>query len=643
MKRLALSIIALLTLTSAAAATDFTSAPAACAASCSWNSGASWTGGSGSDWPDDSGDTATISAGDFVVVPAATTITTGAITFANGTVGNETTVSISGTLNLAGAVSMVNHATLLGSPDGILDLNGQTITASGIVDRYTFLGTSGHPFTVQSTTTRGRFVVSGNPQIVSDWNYVNVSGLGDSIFGRSNNIGWLQRYLHSTFVDMESWTIEDVGTHQNWGVQFNNNDVRAPHTATGTDIQANIRGGAQVIGTNAREFKDNTFDCGSSPRDINMNFVLGTTMTITGNVVRNCSWQAANSGLTTGLAMSDNFFINQIVTSTVFSNTATLRDISNNYFWSDQGGYPIGRFSQTSWTFANNILEQGGGIAKVSINWFINGVGTGATGKIQNNIGIGTGFGNLYVETIANSAYGLLEISNNTLYIDNEHLQQGSNPVVYYFTPLFITEQSGVITGGGHIKVFNNIYQNTGSDPNDPLVELVNHAASQLELVEYNDAWPNGPPAYGTYVDSTTLPPSGAGTNDFNLDPDFVNPDLTLGTWDTSLGGNGTATNAIAELLKRNGYGGAWNSDYNPADAVTYIKAGFVPQNELLDGVGLGGLDLGAIPFEGVPPEPGPTGNEFVFWVTTPPPSPPLGPGLFFDDVDNSGYTGTLL
>lgn len=68
------------------------------------------------------------------------------------------------------------------------------------------------------------------------------------------------------------------------------------------------------------------------------------------------------------------------------------------------------------------------------------------------------------------------------------------------------------------------------------------------------------------------------GVSDVSGDPKFVDINRTIKTWDTSLGGAGTVANALAELGKRNDATG-YNSAYTITALLTYLKAGFYPQN----------------------------------------------------------------
>jgi hypothetical protein len=84
------------------------------------------------------------------------------------------------------------------------------------------------------------------------------------------------------------------------------------------------------------------------------------------------------------------------------------------------------------------------------------------------------------------------------------------------------------------------------------------------------------------------------GANDVDEDPDFVDPTRDLASWDAALGGPGTVANAVAEILKLGDTD--WNPDYNVADLLTWVRAGFAPQNQNLIGAAHDGGTIGAVP-----------------------------------------------
>ncbi|MBI5826707.1 MAG: hypothetical protein HZB22_03120 [Deltaproteobacteria bacterium] len=92
------------------------------------------------------------------------------------------------------------------------------------------------------------------------------------------------------------------------------------------------------------------------------------------------------------------------------------------------------------------------------------------------------------------------------------------------------------------------------------------------------------------------------GANDLSQNPNFRDASRTGATWDTSLGGAGTLTNTAAELVKLNGFDSSgavatYNTAYNTAAFLAYIRFGFTPTNQALKGAGDpadGSPDIGA-------------------------------------------------
>lgn len=77
------------------------------------------------------------------------------------------------------------------------------------------------------------------------------------------------------------------------------------------------------------------------------------------------------------------------------------------------------------------------------------------------------------------------------------------------------------------------------------------------------------------YMTAGNLP----GVHDVDdVNPLFADTSRKLATWDTSLGGPGTAAHALAEIAKMNDRVG-YNSAYSIAALVSYVKGGYVPYN----------------------------------------------------------------
>lgn len=129
--------------------------------------------------------------------------------------------------------------------------------------------------------------------------------------------------------------------------------------------------------------------------------------------------------------------------------------------------------------------------------------------------------------------------------------------------------------------------EDSGTD--DTVVDLIASANLDYNCVFGALAGTNG----GGY-DNLEFSSGSPGTNDVSSNPNFVNEDANIASWDASLGGPGTTANAIAELAKRN------DSDFDPnrtvANLVAYIQAAMTPTNAALKGTSFDGGDIGAVP-----------------------------------------------
>lgn len=114
--------------------------------------------------------------------------------------------------------------------------------------------------------------------------------------------------------------------------------------------------------------------------------------------------------------------------------------------------------------------------------------------------------------------------------------------------------------------------------------------ADKVTTADYNGYFNLSDPRYQLLKTS-----GGYGEHDVNTNPDFVDATRNLVSWDTSNDGPGTSANTIAEMLKLNGTGGTYNSDYSISNLLAYVRAGFTPRAAALRGTGEGGVDIGAL------------------------------------------------
>jgi hypothetical protein len=580
---LAITILLVVALPGKSQAIEYTSS---CADTCNWNEGSSWTGGTGVDWPDDAGDQAILSANDHIVIPAGVTIAVGTTTLATGSNGNNTTIEVNGTFQMEGNIVPGAYSEIKMGEGSALDLNGYNVAPTAGPVYYNFNGSSNLRITINSTGSRGAFLGGVFP-IFATWNFVDVSGLADSVLGRSHTSAYTQHFEYSTFSDMDDFYIEGTATHVNAGFRFNRNDIRNPNGGTG-DLQPGVIMGNQIMGTAPRELSFNTWATDGTTLGT-MNFLNSKGITFSDNIVQNYKIsQTDNGGV--GVNYTGNMFFNTRGDDEAFFATGGLRtgsSVHENYFYYEGRDHPFGYINATKLDFTNNILEQGGGISEVDVNWLLYNNPTSANINVKNNIVVGVGAGILVTFT-GQSDLSLLDISNNTTYVDNRNLT-GSG---LHYPSLLLTEQAATLAGT--VNVYNNLHYDIdlNGTMQDPLVDLVADTADQVDLLNYNNAFPNMP----RYTDNVNVT-SGKGLNDLNVDPRFVDETRDLASWDASLGGPGTAANAINEMLKLNHTNGFFDANYTPYDAVSFLQVGFTPQASELDGAGLGGMDIGAVSF----------------------------------------------
>lgn len=138
------------------------------------------------------------------------------------------------------------------------------------------------------------------------------------------------------------------------------------------------------------------------------------------------------------------------------------------------------------------------------------------------------------------------------------------------------------LTNGGH-KITN-----TAGTPNTDVVTAAN--------ADYNCGWnlQAGSQGKGYNTPMSASP----GVHDVDVNPQFVDSNRDIRTWDSSLGGPGTVAHALAELGKRNDAAG-YNSAYTIQALWTYVRVGFAPTNPALHNTASDGTDIGAVPWTG--------------------------------------------
>ncbi len=161
---------------------------------------------------------------------------------------------------------------------------------------------------------------------------------------------------------------------------------------------------------------------------------------------------------------------------------------------------------------------------------------------------------------------------------------------------LFLYEHASV---SYTVNLSNNIV--TGSaDPGEAVTSL--SGAQTMAYSDYNWFYDVTTP-YGSEITVT----SGQTNDTTGISPDFVDETRNLLTWYGIKYSDGTPTKAeaVEKLLVVNGYNATTKTqsdpiiDYDQADLITWVKAGFVPQDAGINQGGVNGEDIGALDDEG--------------------------------------------
>lgn len=264
-------------------------------------------------------------------------------------------------------------------------------------------------------------------------------------------------------------------------------------------------------------------------------------------------------------------------------------DADGNYFYYDGPSQVnphlahVGGFSQVdTYNFTNNILEFNGTNSDGDVI-LIGGNGTATTINIRNNIVLPNSAGES-----SGTLFSALGDSGTTLVVENNTAFMGTG--------------GGAAVGetyAGHTGMLSSFKDNLFYDTSARAFILFDSGAdnSVTDLVTSANADYNGKSNFlagdGGGYNNLEFSSGTPGSNDVEADPNFVDASRDLASWDSFNGGAGTASNAIAEMAKRND--SDFNSDYTVAKLKEYIQAGFTPQNAAFQGASSTGGDIGAL------------------------------------------------
>jgi hypothetical protein len=173
-----------------------------------------------------------------------------------------------------------------------------------------------------------------------------------------------------------------------------------------------------------------------------------------------------------------------------------------------------------------------------------------------------------------------------------------------------VIEKNNTIVGMSAIGCGAHIGETTNSAPNmfsvyrnnvcvhkdKPGVQLQDvgtvHATQAVTDADYNSGWNMA--AGSAYLNM----PGTYGAHDIVADPQFVDGARSMSSWGATLGCDGTAACAMAQLAKINDATG-YNPAFTIAALIAHVKAGYYPTNPLFKNAGSpadGSPDLGAFP-----------------------------------------------
>lgn len=433
-----------------------------------WNDSATW-GGAG---VPTATDTATITGQHVVTVASATSASCGAITMSAGLVGAKTTLQINGTFDMAGNIGGAAYCAINIGAGGTLDFNGYAIN-KGSSTYLNWIGAAGNRATVISTGSRGTIPVAAAPTI-ADFQYCDISGMGAAEYGRTHTTAnAFVSYQYCSWTDCGEVTLDGTGNQTTQGCLVSHCDFR--NQSGGSGIKYPYLYQTAAKGAQQRTIEYCTWDT-NQVDPIEPTFRVAGAI-ISNNVFANAMISQYSMG--NGAPTYINNFFSNLIDNLLFSDAQdNWANIEDSYCY--VGPESVHPFGYTAFTlsieFTGNVCESVPGEFAYGINWLLSTAPFTGTADISNNVFIGEG--TVLTFTSAGAA-GTITIKNNTLLIDNQ--AKGDD-----FPLLFLTEQTGDITGGT-IEIYNNIVIDPDtSTAMDKVVFLKTATADQIDFCGYN-------------------------------------------------------------------------------------------------------------------------------------------------------------
>lgn len=554
-----------------------------------WNDAATWGGGG---YPQTSGDTASIGAF-TVTVPAATSIICGAITLTGTGAGSRSQLHISGTLTLAGQMTLAAWNELRINGGGALDTNGNNIEISTHTtnhNRLVFVGTANNRCRFKSTAGGGTVRrAAGNVYCHIDWQYCDFENTGD-FGGTSNNLGGNFNYTAGEIINVESCTFTACGEIQLGGVLhlnatliFKNNDIRDSASAT-SYCALLIDNNTASVGSGTFDVSGNTVSTTGTEKRFKLQ--MARLQTVDDCVFSNTRFHfPATQGNTPKL---DNSFIH-------FGNAAAVNIISEgtsgvieDCHIVMEGNKPHTLDQMTS-AFLRNTIE-----ALYTGLYTDDGDHAILHGAINQ-----TYLNNLLLESKSGVFLNALGSAKSMVYTAHHNTLVGNYDS---YGALCRNETGGTITGQMHNK--SNIIYDRSATAGSLGYNMNGAVLDQITSMDYN-CWHNIENKYSgvTSATKTAGVTDGYGMHDITENPQFFDMTRSAANYDLYQGTEvGTVAAAVADMLNRNGYDAATKSQI-PANASprratdlwAWVRAGYKPTNEALRDAGHDGVTIGAM------------------------------------------------
>lgn len=335
-------------------------------------------------------------------------------------------------------------------------------------------------------------------------------------------------------------------------------------------------------------------------------FYNGRDFTITNNIFYDDVTALATSG-DTWEEFSGNF-----IRSTNAFGYSFPGDTADNYYFLNNSSKTNPHYFQTvlgSSTHDGNVIEFDGANDEGDV-FLIHAPSSSATITLQNNLILcGTG------TNAAGTLFSALGGSNATIVANHNTFCVGSQGAAVGET---YAGHAGMVSSFqsniGFNKSGSSGYLMFDSGADDSVSDLISssnfdyNVAYNLAGVENNLEFSSGTP----------------NSNGWTSDPQFFDDTRNIADWDDSLGGAGTAANALSEMLLLNETG--YDTNYSISALVSYVKDGFRVQNSDLDNAGHDSEDVGCCGYFSASPSPTPSTTPSATPSTTPSATPSTTP-----------------